>query len=93
MPRSLALRDCQLPQEQSKSVNGEPLEGGRPINKTAGPPSKAQMESRSPLIADFFNGIDPKPTSTANLLGSTITPPRCALLRDDLMQINAHQAF
>ena len=36
MPRSLALRECRLPQKPINSVNGKPLEGARPINEAGG---------------------------------------------------------
>jgi hypothetical protein len=40
-----------LLQKRIDGVNSKPLEGERP-----------QIESRSLLIAEFINGIDPKPT-------------------------------
>lgn|GEM_PF-6657078 len=61
MPRSLALRDCQLPQEQIDSVKGESREGERPIQET-GSPSKAQIKSRKSSAVDFINTIDPQRT-------------------------------
>ena len=56
MPRSLALRDCQLPQEQIDSVKGKSREGETPIQGT-GAPSKAQIKSRKSSAVDFINTI------------------------------------
>jgi len=72
MPRPLALRDCQLPQEQIESVKGESRKGGDQYMRR-GPRLTLKTKSRKSSAVDFINTIDPKRTfATPN--GSAALP-------------------